>query len=117
MIILIKNLINCHKSMSEIVIVNKRGNNNMKKNLCRVAVVCVCLFFGGMLTPIISNAQESGVLIEPRMTYVQSYKVELTISSSGLANIVGSVIGTYRVIMTCSANTETKTATSKEKTY
>lgn len=105
-----------------------------------------------------------GINAETRMAYIQSYKVELTISNSGVASVTGVVTGklnvtttsvevilqkyvsgdwvdvesweesnnsfrtsiaetyqvskgTYRVVMTCSANTETKTATSAQRTY
>lgn len=144
----------------------KGGIRAMKhaKIFCKLLMFCVAMLLGVGLVPITSNAQELGINAESRMAYIQSYKVELTISDSGVASVTGVVTGkldvtstsvevilqkyvsgdwvdvesweesnnsfrtsiaetyqiskgTYRVVMTCSANTETKTATSAQRTY
>lgn len=137
--------------------------NNLK-NLCKGAVLGVCLLVSGLMVPTISHAKVPETQAEIQMTYISGYSTELVISSSGLATITGEVRGksgvtstfikvtlqqyvsgtwvdvedweasssgsnafisetyqvtkgTYRVTMTCSANTETKTATSATRTY
>lgn len=134
------------------------------KKLCKLLTFCVAMLLGVGVVPFTSHAQELSINAEPRMAYIQSYKVELTISDSGVASVTGVVTGkidvtstsvevvlqkyvsgdwvdveswedsnnsfrtsivetyqvskgTYRLVMTCSANTETKTATSAERTY
>lgn len=134
------------------------------KKICKAAIVCMCFLVGGMAMPITSWAEEAEMQIEPRMTYIATYRTDLDISNTGLATIIGEVKGkngvtsayikvtlqkyesgnwidkedwedsqngknacvsetyqiekgTYRVFMTCSANSETKTATSAERTY
>lgn len=134
------------------------------KHLWKIMLLCMCIVSGGVFAPITSYAQEVTIQIQPRMTYITSCNVKLTISDSGMATIAGSVRGkagvtstyvklilqksvsgswtdveewedsntgrsttidetyevskgTYRVVMTCRANTETQNLTSTSKTY
>lgn len=126
--------------------------------------VCVCMLLYGGTSSITAVAEELSVQIEPRMTYISTYNVQLSISDNGIATIMGTVTGrigvtqtsvkvtlqksvsgtwtdvesweassdsrkasvdttyqvsrgTYRVTMTCSANSESTSATSATKTY
>lgn len=133
------------------------------KKICRTAVICICMLFCGLALPVSAHTEEANIQIEPRMTSINAYHTELSISSAGVASISGYVRGksgvtsayvevtlqkkvsgewidveswedsgtrnasvaetysvsrgTYRVVMTCSADEETKTATSAERTY
>ena len=133
------------------------------KKICRVAVICICMLFCELVLPVSAHANEANVQIDPRMTSINAYHTELSISSVGVASISGYVRGksgvtsayvevtlqkkvsgewidveswedsgtrnasvsetysvsrgTYRVVMTCSADGETKSATSAERTY
>lgn len=134
------------------------------KKIFKVAILSICLFWGGLVVPTTSYAKVTEAQIEPRMTYISACSTELVISNTGLATITGEVRGksgvtsayvkvtlqkyvsgdwvdvedwedsrsgrnafvsetyqvtqgTYRVEMTCSANTETKTVTSAERSY
>ena len=70
------------------------------KNICRVAVMCVCLILGVIFMPVTSNAHGLNAQVAPRMAYIQSYKLELSINSSGLASITAFVTGKADVTST-----------------
>lgn len=134
------------------------------KKLCKMAVICICMLFCGMVFPVSAQAREADLQIMPRMASIGAYGTDLSISGGGVASISGFVRGksgvtstyvkvtlqksvsgewvdvesweesndarntsvaetyqvshgTYRVVMTCSADDETETATSAERTY
>ena len=138
----------------------------MKKWIRKLAgiVVCVCMLICGGASPITAAAEETDVQIEPRLAYISTYNVQLSISDTGVATIKGMVTGrmgvthtsvkvtlqksvsgtwtdvesweassdsrkasidttyqvsrgTYQLVMTCSANGESTSATSASKTY
>lgn len=64
-----------------------------------VFIVCICVLFGCMSTPIIAYAEE-GNTVEPRMTYISSYTTELSITDTGLATVTGMVRGKAGVTST-----------------
>lgn len=127
----------------------------------RAALVLLCLLI--MLTPIVSQAQQSEI-VQPWAVYILDSDASLSISDKGVASVSGYVIsksgtastsvrltlqvksgsvwlstkswlknssgpstfasetysvpkGTYRVVATVKANTESKTITTASKTY
>lgn len=138
----------------------------MKKTI-RTVIMCICILAGAWLVSSPGYAQENHTYqtqIEPRMTYILTYRTQLSISDTGIASVKGEVKGksgvtsayvkvilqkyesgkweevmswedsrrgrnavvavdyqvtrgTYRTVMTCNANTESKSATSASVSY
>lgn len=72
--------------------------DKMKKMLI-MTMLGICIILGQMATPMVVNAVEMEN-IEPRMTYISSYTTDLSITSTGVATITGSVRGKSGVTST-----------------
>ncbi len=73
----------------------------MKKviKIFTVTMVCICILFAGMSTPISVKAVEP-TNVDSRMTYIASYSTDLSITSTGVATITGRVRGKSDVTST-----------------
>lgn len=61
---------------------------------------CVCMLLCGGTLPITAVAKEMDTQIEPRLTYISTYNVQLSISDNGTATIMGTVTGRIGVTQT-----------------